>query len=110
MRLNRRTFVAISIALVLIIGLYTIAKSRMENFDTEIEQGKKEYDDALEQRIAEVKDTIPGSDAELLLEVNRPYYQDNVDEKGWWGDVINCTDTGNLEIYCKPKDTWIFPY
>ena len=81
-----------------------------ESFDTEIDQDKKQYDDALEQRIAEVKKEHPRFDAELLLDVNRPYKVDKEDDKGWWSNVINCTKTGDLEIYCKPKDSWIWPY
>jgi len=94
----------------IIIILYILFLSKKESFDTEIDQNKQEYDDALEQRIDEVKKEIPGSDAELLLDVNRPYNADNADEKGWFGDVINCKNNGDLEIYCRPKDKWIWPY
>ena len=71
---------------------------------------KMSFDDILEKRISEVKHSIPKSDAELLLDVNRPYHHDKVDERGWYGDVINCKNTGSLEIYCKPKEKWIWPY
>jgi hypothetical protein len=102
--------IIIFIVIFIIFLLYTKNEKKPEKFDIMIEQHKKEYDDALEKRIDEVKQTIPGSDAELLLEVNRPYHQDRIDERGWYGDVINCKETGSLEIYCKPKEQWIFPY
>jgi len=81
-----------------------------ENFDTEIDQDKQKYDDALEKRIAEVKKEHPRFDAELALDVNRPYEADKEDDKGWWSNVINCTKNGDLEIYCKEKSSWIWPY
>ena len=100
----------ILIILVLIIILVVISSRPIENYDTKIDEGIKEYDDALEKRIGEVKKKIPGSDAELLLEVNRPYQADKIDELGWYGDVINCKKNGSLNIYCKPKNKWIWPY
>lgn len=30
--------------------------------------------------------------------------------QGWWDDVINCQNTGQINIYCKPKNQWIWPY
>ena len=30
--------------------------------------------------------------------------------QGWWQDVINCQQTGSIDLYCKPKDKWIWPY
>lgn len=83
---------------------------RGESFDTEIDQDKAKFDDALEKRIAEVKEEHPRFDAELLLDVNRPYQADKPDQKGWWGDVIHCRKNGDLEIYCKPTEKWIWPY
>ena len=29
---------------------------------------------------------------------------------GWWSDATKCQKTGNLHIYCKPEEKWIFPY
>lgn len=81
-----------------------------ESFDTEIDQDKQKYDDALEKRIDEVKKTHPRFDAELALDVNRPYQGDKEDDKGWWANVINCKDNGDLRIYCKKKMDWIWPY
>ena len=101
------TIIFLVLMILSIIG-YTI-KYQQESFDTKIDQGKQEYDDALEKRIAEVKQE-PRFDAELLLDVNRPYEQDKEDNKGWWSNVINCKKNGDLKIYCKPKDSWIWPY
>lgn len=30
--------------------------------------------------------------------------------QGWWADVINCEGLGNNNLYCKPKESWIWPY
>lgn len=99
------------VLIILIIGsiiLYTQIKK--ENYETVIEENETEYDDLLEKNIDKVKKEIPGSDAELLLEVNKPWNADKEDEKGWYGDVINCKNNGDNGLYCKPKDKWIFPY
>jgi len=96
------------ILLIIIISYFTLLPK--EAFDTEIDQGKQQYDDALEKRIAEVKEEHPRFDAELLLDVNRPYEADKTDQKGWWADVVNCKKNGDLEIYCKPTEKWIWPY
>ena len=37
-------------------------------------------------------------------------YKIERDKRGWWTDVINCQNTGNTSIYCKPKSLWIWPY
>lgn len=29
---------------------------------------------------------------------------------GWWNNVINCEANGDNQLYCKPKDKWVFPY
>jgi len=29
---------------------------------------------------------------------------------GWWNNVINCKANGDNNLYCKPKEKWIFPY
>lgn len=29
---------------------------------------------------------------------------------GWWSNVINCKANGDNNLYCKPKEKWIFPY
>ena len=105
--------VSIAAILILAVGFIIYMKNRRrgpESFDTEIEQGKKEYDDALEKRIAEVKDEHPRYDAELLLDVNRPWQGDEIDNKGWWADVVNCQKNGALEIYCRAPEKWIWPY
>ena len=87
--------------------------SRMkENFpyENDFNQNKKEYEDALDKRIAEVKrDHGARFDAELLLDVNKPYDTDKGDRLGWWGNVID--GKTNPDIYHKkdPND-WIFPY
>jgi len=31
-------------------------------------------------------------------------------EGGWWSNVINCKKNGDNNLYCKPKEKWIFPY
>ena len=92
----------------LLIAVASIFGSSSEGFEDDIEPMKKEYDDALEKRIAEAKDTTR-FDAELLLDVNRPYQSDKPDFLGWWGDVV--TGTTNPDIYHK-KDSksWIWPY
>ena len=92
----------------MLVGVAFIFGNSTEAFEDEIEPNKQEYDDALEKRIAEAKDTTR-FDAELLLDVNRPYKSDKPDFLGWWGDVI--TGTTNPDIYHK-KDakSWIWPY
>ena len=95
---------------IVLVIICIISFSRMkENFEDDIEPNKKEYDDALEKRIAEVKDEYPRFDAELLLDVNRPYRTDVEDRQGWWANVVD--GKTNPDIYHK-KDSkdWIWPY
>ena len=32
------------------------------------------------------------------------------EEGGWWNNVINCKKNADNNLYCKPKEKWIFPY
>jgi hypothetical protein len=29
---------------------------------------------------------------------------------GWWQNIIDCKKNGNNDLYCKPKNQWVFPY
>ena len=33
-----------------------------------------------------------------------------IQNSGWWSDTINCSKNSSPNIYCKPKDKWIWPY
>ena len=90
----------------IIIGAYFYNKS-MEGFEDEIDKDEKKFDDALEKRIAEAKDTTR-YDAEILISENKPYQQDKNDRKGWWSEAIS----GSVipTIYSRAKNTWIWPY
>ena len=74
----------------------------------EEEQEAKKYDDALEQRIGEVKEEAPRFDAELILDTNKPFREPREDNMGWWAQVISGDIIPN--IYTRPMKSWIFPY
>jgi flagellar biosynthesis/type III secretory pathway M-ring protein FliF/YscJ len=74
-------------------------ESYKEKYDTRIEQNEVEYTENLDEKIDEVKKEKP-------IDFNK----DKGKKKGWWNDVINCQNTGDMSMYCKPKDKWIFPY
>lgn len=103
---NTISIILVIIVLMAIVMLYSRMK---ENFEDDIDPNKKEYEDALDKRIAEVKFEHPRFDAELLLDVNKPYRTPREDELGWWADIVS--GRTNPDIYHKknPKD-WIFPY
>ena len=84
-----------------------IAYQKAEGFEDEIDKDEKKFDDALEMRIAEAKDTTR-FDAEVLISENKPYKQDKNDRKGWWEEAIS----GSVipTIYSRAKSTWIWPY
>ena len=103
-----RNYIIIIIILILVILFKQ--QQKIENYDTEIEQDKHKYDYILENQIDESKKQIKQNEDNIILDVNRPYHMDKIDERGWYGDVINCKNTGDLKIYCKDKDKWIFPY
>ena len=97
-----------TVGIILFFVILTIIMKSQEGFEDDIEPNKQEYDDALEKRIAESKE-IPRFDAELLLDVNRPYQADKPDFLGWWGNVI--TGKTNPDIYHrKDAKSWIWPY
>ena len=33
-----------------------------------------------------------------------------ISASGWWTDTINCEKNSAPNIYCKPKNKWIWPY
>jgi hypothetical protein len=72
---------------------------KKEKYDTRIEQNEVEYTEELDKKIDEVKKENP-------VDFNK----DKDQKKGWWNDVINCKNNGDMGIYCKPIDKWIFPY
>jgi hypothetical protein len=103
----------IILAIIIIIGVSCLIKyikeMKKEDFEEMIDQDERKYDDALEKRIAEVKEEAPRYDAELLLSVNKPYEQTTNDGKGWWSEVVQ--GKGTQDIYTKEdSDDWIFPY
>ena len=98
----------VAIVMILLVAVAAVFGTSSEGFEDDIEPNKQEYDDALEKRIAESKET-PRFDAELLLDVNRPYKADKPDFLGWWGDVI--MGKTNPDIYHrKDAKSWIWPY
>ena len=74
-----------------------IRVTKKEKYDTRIEQNEVEYTEKLDEKIDEVKK-------------EHPVDLDTGVKKGWWNDVINCQNTGDMSMYCKPKDKWVFPY
>lgn len=32
------------------------------------------------------------------------------DAQGWWADTIDCENSAQHSLYCKPKEKWCFPY
>ena len=97
-----------TIGIILFFVIITIVFKSQENFEDDIDPMKKEYDDALEKRIAEAKNTTR-FDAELLLDINRPYKSDKDDRQGWWANVVD--GLTNPDIYHKKKSSdWIWPF
>ena len=78
---------------------YVISMMRTEKYDTRIEQNEVEYTEKLDKKIDVVKKEEP-------VDLNK----DKSKKKGWWNDVINCQNNGDMGIYCKPIKKWIFPY
>jgi len=97
--------IVVAILGAIIYGVFTLQKS--EGFEDEIDKNEKEYDDALEKRIAEAKDTVR-YDAEVLISDNKPYQQDKNDRKGWWSEAISSSIIPT--IYSREKSTWVWPY
>ena len=99
------TLVFLVILAAIVAGAFGLNKS--EGFEDEIDKDEKKFDDALEMRIAEAKDTTR-FDAEVLISENKPYKQDKNDRKGWWEEAIS----GSVipTIYSRAKSTWIWPY
>ena len=100
------------LAIIIIIGVSCLIKCikgmKKEDFEEMIDQDERKYDDALEKRIAEVKDDAPRYDAELLISVNKPHKQTVDDKKGWWAKVVNGKENN---IYTKENsEDWIWPY
>ena len=89
----------------IIAGVFAIHKS--EGFEDMIDKDEKKFDDALEKRIDEAKQTTR-FDAEVLISENKPYKQDSDDRSGWWSEAIN----GSVipTIYSRAKESWIWPY
>ena len=72
-----------------------------ENWDDENESREIEnFDDENESSDNANKPTTGSQYGEKL-------YQQNT---GWWDDVVNCTQSSDKSIYCKPQDNWIWPY
>lgn len=100
------------LVIIIIIGVSCLIKYikgiKKEDFEEMIDQDERKYDDALEKRIAEVKEEQPRYDAELLLSVNKPHEQPVDDKKGWWANVVNGKENN---IYTKEdSENWIWPY
>jgi hypothetical protein len=65
---------------VIIVAVYILNMNKKEQMEVEQKDGKE---------IKEIKDK---------------------EEGGWWSNVINCKKNGDNNLYCKPKEKWIFPY
>jgi len=87
-----------------IVYTYIITPLTSESFEVLAEPTDKV--DLLDKTITEIKQeyATEKSDATLV-------YRDAPQKlQGWWEDTINCEQSGKNDIYCKPKEEWIFPY
>ena len=100
----------ISIILLVVISYLIMSYSKETYINTDGITIEDQYDDKLDKTIRTTKAENVQSTADVAMDTNKPYEADIVDEKGWYGDVINCKENGSVDIYCKPKDKWIFPY
>ena len=62
-----------------------------------------------ERRLNEVKiEHSEKIDGQSQQDTNKPYEQAKMDGRGWFSEGAACLNTP--DIYCKPKNKWIFPY
>lgn len=62
-----------------------------------------------EQKTPLLDEKLHRDPVENVFDVEHDFYIAR-DKRGWWTDVINCKNTGNTSIYCKPKALWVWPY
>ena len=62
-----------------------------------------------ERRLNEVKiEHSEKIDGQHQQDTNKPYSPDKMDGRGFWEEGANCLNTP--DIYCKPRNKWVFPY
>jgi len=89
--------------------LYEGEKPSTEYFSTKVMNDRMK--NAMDQSnlsndgLPDMNATIPIESTESI-ESRQPLNQ----LQGWWNDVQHCQGTGQLNIYCKPSNEWIFPY
>ena len=62
-----------------------------------------------DERLPNANEIVHRDPVEDIFDIEHDFYIAR-DKRGWWTDVINCQNTGNTSIYCKPKSLWIWPY
>ena len=64
------------------------------------------------QRYTSEKMTNEPLEPQIDTNFNKQYDDNlkNVKSQGWWQDVIECSNNSNYNLYCKPKNEWIWPY
>ena len=96
-----------------ILLLFTIATSRFEPFTMIKVKGKKFQNVVKKAAYGDDDYTTDDLEKQVLagvargLTIDEPVYSI---AQGWWQDVINCEQSGDVSIYCKPKDQWLWPY
>lgn len=63
--------------------------------------------DELSSRDKILKETLHGS-GELTVPIEKQQLLQKA--QGWWADTINCEQNSAHNLYCKPKEKWIWPY
>jgi len=91
---------------VFIIYTYIITPLTKESEGFEVVQEEEDKVDLLDKIITEAKKEFASEQSDAAL-----VYRDAPQKlQGWWEDTINCEQSGKNDIYCKPKESWVFPY
>jgi hypothetical protein len=87
------------LGIILGLSMILLTHSKRERFEDDI-------DDPLNESNI-IKTTLKGT--EQVFDWSK-YNQLYPVSRGWWSDVINCSQSGEVDLYCKPKEDWIWPY
>ena len=64
--------------------------------------------DELDSKDRIMKQFLHGAGKDLTVPIEKQ--QLLVKAQGWWADVVNCEQNSSNNLYCKPKNKWIWPY
>ena len=103
-------FICILLLMILFVCGCTVSLQHTEQFD--------ENELELQSKTAvfeEDSETIKNDENNQEIDLGPPTdvlekQQQLIGNSGWWTDTINCSKNGSTNIYCKPKNQWIWPY